>query len=87
MKHQIVVKMQVEGLVEVDLSKSPDSLLSTKPNRSTARKLVRKLVDEGRIAADVTCNEHYSHEEDPIIPNWAEVSLVGNQYINSHIEQ
>tara|TARA_R100000278_G_scaffold90111_1_gene68668 strand:+ start:100 stop:360 length:261 start_codon:yes stop_codon:yes gene_type:complete len=86
MKHQIVVKMQVEGLVEVDLSESPDSLLS-KPNRSTARKLVRKLVDEGRIAADVTCNEHYSLEDDPIIPDWAEVSVVGNQYINSHIEQ
>jgi (2Fe-2S) ferredoxin len=84
MKHQITVKLEVEALVEVDLR---EGRYYNNTDRRTARKLVRQLVDEGRIAADPTYNEHYSHEDDPIVPEWAEVELVNVNYGKSHIEQ
>ena len=82
-KHQIIVKLEVEALVEVNLM---EGALFNNTDRSTARKVVRKLVDEGRIAADPTYNKHHS-DDDPIVPDWAEVEVVNVAYGKSHIEQ
>ena len=85
MKHQITVKLEVEATIDVELEES-SRFLEPNSDRRTARKLVRKLVDEGRIAADPTYNEPY-FEDDPILPEWAKVKLSAAQYVNSHIGQ
>tara|TARA_Y100000004_G_scaffold59149_1_gene65828 strand:- start:4856 stop:5119 length:264 start_codon:yes stop_codon:yes gene_type:complete len=87
MKHQITVKLEVEATIDVELEeRHRHPLMQPNSDRRAARKLVRKLVDEGRIAADPTYNEHY-FEDDPILPEWAKVKLSSAQYINSHIGQ
>lgn len=84
MKHQIIVKLQVETLLEVELRDDP-RFLNSNTDRKTARKLVRNLVDQGLIAADPTFNT--PDEDDPTIPEWADVKLTASQYVDAHVEQ
>lgn len=87
--HQVIVKMEVEALVEVEID---DAALELGPpwqplTRAWAVQLVERLVNDGRIAADPALYPYMEDMERNPIPDWATVQVVDSANAENSVEQ